>query len=354
MSKRYKNIKFTKEIFTIALTILLLFSFNKAFSVKIDTAQTSSNEKDKNFSVKWLSTISSSGDFLLKQGFLRKLADFITGDEGLRMVRPNSIFAVDTNMIIVLDQGQHVLLSLDKNNGNFDYLIRTNNEGFPSLLSICSLNNDNLLFTDSKIGKIFQLYDKYTKIKYLNDSLTLKQPTGIAFSSVKNEIWVAETANHRLVVLDEKGKIKRIFGTRGKGWGEFNFPTYIWIDKNGSIYINDSMNFRIQILSPEGVVKTVFGEAGDATGYFASSKGIATDSYGHIYIVDALFHTVQIFNKDGHFLYKFGQHGKNDGEFSMPTGIFIDNENMIYVADSFNSRIQIFQLVYGGHNEKNK
>ena len=67
---------------------------------------------------------------------------------------------------------------------------------------------------------------------------------------------------------------------------EFNFPTFIWIDNKGIVYLVDTMNYRIQILDKTGNFIFSFGSIGDATGYFARPKGIATDSHGNIYVAD--------------------------------------------------------------------
>jgi len=86
---------------------------------------------------------------------------------------------------------------------------------------------------------------------------------------------MGETGAHRISVLNRKGEIIKRTGSRGNGPGEFNFPTFIWIDKLGNAYVVDSMNFRIQIFNKNGEFVSAFGEIGDATGYFARPKGIA-------------------------------------------------------------------------------
>jgi DNA-binding beta-propeller fold protein YncE len=228
--------------------------------------------------------------------------------------------------------------------GLADGEIELANQNFPSLVAICKFNNDKMLFTDSKNNSIY-CFDKENKVYLLNDSLRLNKPTGIGFVKSTKEIWVSETGNHSIVILDAQGKFLRRIGQRGTEANEFNFPTSIWVDKNEHIYIVDAMNYRIQIFDKDGNFLSNFGEQGDATGYFARPKGIATDSFGNIYVVDALFHNVQIFASDGRYLYNFGGQGTKDGDFWLPSGIYIDDEDKIYVADSYNSRIQIFKLI---------
>ena len=294
--------------------------------------------------IKWIGSFSSSNNFKQESSFANTLTNFLFGREELQMSRPISLVVSPNGVIDILDQGNGALLRVDRKNQEMSAYPTVDNIAFPSLVGICKNGNNEILFTDSKLNKIFIQKSESKSQLSLNDSLILNQPTGIAYNFQTNQIWVVETAAHRIAVLDSKGKLIKYIGSRGTEAGQFNFPTFIWIDTAGTVYVIDSMNFRLQILNSEGDVHSIFGEAGDATGFFARPKGVATDSENNIYIVDALFHTVQIFDQQGHFLHNFGQQGKNNGDFWMPSGIYIDSFDHIYVADSYNARIQIFEL----------
>ena len=256
--------------------------------------------------------------------------------------KPISVLAMDPDSYWILDQG---LKSMIKAQNEVGEMPRSFKEKYSSLVGICATSYNEMFFTESRLNKIFKYKPDEDELTEFKLQVELDQPTGIAYSKINDEIWVVETGAHRITVLNWDGEVVRRIGVRGVGPGEFNFPTFIWIDKSGVVYIVDSMNFRIQILNSSGEFISNFGEIGDATGYFSRPKGIATDSFGNIYIADALFHVVQIFDKEGNFLYHFGTQGKKDGEFWMPAGIFIDDNDYIYVADSYNSRIQVFQLI---------
>lgn len=278
-----------------------------------------------------------------------KILDFIAGkNKDAKLSKPVSVLAFDTNSFWVLDQGIGNLFKVENELGDIPHIRNHKNKTFNSLVDICSFSNNKFLFTDSFLNKIF-IYDPGKReLNVINDLLLLEQPTGIAYSSERKEIWVVETRTHRISILNENGQLIKSIGTRGSAPGEFNYPTSIWIDKSGKVFIVDALNFRIQIFSPEGEFISSFGKQGDATGYFARPKGIASDSSGNIYVVDALFHAVQIFDESGNFLYTFGVQGHEKGNFWMPSGIYIDEHDYIYVADCYNSRIQIFQRINGG------
>ena len=276
--------------------------------------------------------------------FSERLKNLVFGNEQL-LIKPISVVVDKTGSLIVTDQGLNTIIKLTNQNSRKQHRIKKGQQSFSSLVGICMFNEKGILFSDSYLNKVFFLSEKEQQSEVLNKSVELLQPTGIVYSTITKEIWVVETAGHRISILNEQGELIRTLGRRGNNPGEFNYPTFIWIDKFGIIYVVDSLNFRVQIFDKTGEVIGVFGEPGDGSGNFARPKGIAVDSHGNIYVADALFHTIQIFDKSGNYLYNFGSHGRNKGQFWMPTGIFIDENDNIYVADSYNARIQKFRLV---------
>lgn len=327
---------------------LATYTFVIVFSIIQVLADTPSK---KAFSVKYISKYYSDKQFKDKKSFFTKISNLVFGEKMIRLIKPMNMVKPGKDILLVLDQGNKSIVKIDNSNSKFETIENNFNLQFPSLIGICLYENNDILFTDSALDKIFQYSDSSSSLIEFKTSVELKQPTGIAYLPQNKEIWVCETAGHCILVFNRQGELQKTIGKRGTGPGKFNFPNFIWIDENGIVYIIDSMNYRLQILDSNGEVISLFGEQGDVSGFFAAPKGVATDSFGHIYIVDALFHTVQVFNKDGKYLYNFGKQGHNDGEFFLPVGIFIDRNNRIYVSDSYNSRVQVFQLIHEDLNE---
>ncbi len=304
------------------------------------------------FAVHWVAEVSAARPFLDDGSLWNRIRDFIFGPTDFALKQPISVFARSADDFWIMDRGYSNIIHADRGQHFFSPVPVDDKLAMNSPVAVCEGADGRLLFTDSRQNRIYVLDPANGQQQVLNDSLILNRPTGIAYNRKTAEIWVVETGAHRLLVLNSKGEILREVGMRGTARGQFNFPTFIWIDAFGTIFVVDSMNFRVQIFDAKGNFITMFGQAGDATGYFAHPKGIATDSYGHIYVADALFHTVQIFDRAGRFLYNFGTQGRGREEFWMPSGIFIDSKDRIYVADSFNKRIQIFDVREEGKDEK--
>ncbi|MCF6358149.1 MAG: 6-bladed beta-propeller [Draconibacterium sp.] len=271
-------------------------------------------------------------------------SDLIFGKAAPNLNRPISVIGFKPDSMLILDQGNGILFNVENGVGDMTQFKNNKHAVFPSLIGSCLFYDRKILFTDSKLNKVF-IYSQNDKLlAVLNDTLILNSPTGIAYSTINQQIWIIETNAHRITILNKNGELIKRIGTRGNAPGQFNYPTFIWIDKMGIVYVIDTMNFRVQMFDKAGNFISAFGEAGNSSGNFARPKGIATDSFGNIYVADALFHNIQVFNKEGRLLEIIGTKGIGSGEFTLPVGLYIDKNDFIYVADSYNSRVQVFKV----------
>ncbi|MCX6296740.1 MAG: 6-bladed beta-propeller [Bacteroidetes bacterium] len=337
MIAHYRNI-----YYSLFISLVIIFLYNTPGQAQ-DTSHIQTATSTEQSEIQWVSQWSFAEN--QNKALKYKIKDFIVGKKTLKQSRPVSVIATDPNSFWFLDQGNNEIFQVSDRLTIAHHFIDKKELPFSSLVGICNFHKNEILFTDSYLNKIFLVDTEKKELTDLNDTLKLNKPTGIAYSKISNEIWVLETGEHRIVILNDKGEIIKKIGMRGLEKGEFNFPTHIWIDKKGNAYVADAMNFRVQVFDKDGAVLSVFGSNGNSTGYFSSIKGIATDSNGNIYVADALFNAVQIFDLNGNFLYTFGSQGQGQGQFWMPSGIYIDDADKIYVADSYNSRIQVFQLI---------
>ena len=70
-------------------------------------------------------------------------------------------------------------------------------------------------------------------------------PVGVAVDSSDN-VYVAESRNHRIQKFDSDGVFLTKWGSEGSGDGEFNFPLDVAVDSSGNVYVSDLSNHRIQ------------------------------------------------------------------------------------------------------------
>lgn len=173
----------------------------------------------------------------------------------------------------------------------------------------------------------------------------LEGPVGVAVGPRTGRIYVADVPAHKIVAFDLAGKKVLAFGKRGRGTGEFNFPTHVACDGEENIYVSDSLNFRVQVFDRKGQFLNGWGKKGDFPGDFSQPKGIAVDRGGRVYVVDSQFENIQVFDREGRLLLSIGEEGTGLGQFWLPVGISIDNRGEIWVGDLYNRRVQVFRYL---------
>ncbi len=279
--------------------------------------------------------------------WLKKAVDALFGAEKSvpLLVRPYGIYA-DAQKLYATDPGSGTVHVFDRVRNRHVQVEKADEFDIISPIGVTADSTGHIFVSDSVLKRIFVFASDGQLLRAIGQEEIFQRPAGIALSEEK--LYVVDALAHRVLVLSKTdGRLLFTFGAKGSNPGEFNYPTHIFIARDGRIFVTDSLNFRVQIFSRDGRFMSSFGKPGDGSGNFSKPKGVAVDSEGHIYVVDAHFDNVQIFDETGQLLLAFGSPGNGDGEFTLPAGIFIDPSNKIYVADSYNGRIQVFQYLAG-------
>jgi DNA-binding beta-propeller fold protein YncE len=295
--------------------------------------------------IRYIRSISGPSDTGMNKSWFKKKLETIFGkDETMEMLlRPYGVFA-DSERIYVTDPGNRLLHIFDMREKKYLKIKEYDKKEFISPIGVASDKTGEIYLSDSMLKRVFVFNKEGKYLREIGSDNLFIRPAGIAID--EERLYVVDTQGHKISVFSKKeGSFLFSFGKNGRGNGDFNYPTNIFIGKDNFIYITDSMNFRVQIFDTYGNFISTFGKHGDGSGDFSKPKGIAVDSEGYIYVADAQFDTVQIFDKDGRFLLAFGNTGRGKGQLILPAGLFIDKQDRIYVADSYNNRIQIFQYV---------
>ena len=168
-------------------------------------------------------------------------------------------------------------------------------------------------------------------------SFTLKNaPYGVGVNS-DGTIFVCETFGG-LEVRDKEGNeiesIQKTIGLYGLK------PAGISIGLKDQIVILDwSRNrHRVVILNKKNELIKIFGSSGSQDGQFCEPKGVDVDREGRIIVSDTYNHRIQVFEKDGSFIRSFGSKGSSEGQFNLPIGVAVDRDGNIVVSDFANHR----------------
>jgi sugar lactone lactonase YvrE len=144
-------------------------------------------------------------------------------------------------------------------------------------------------------------------------------------------------------------------GSRGFADGtgaaaQFNSPSGVAVDGEGSIIIADQCNHRVRKITPDGTVSTLAGSGSEgladgagAAAQFNCPVGVAVDGEGNIIIADTGNHCVRKLTPDGTVstLAGSGSAGFADGagaaaQFNDPWAVAVDGEGNIIIADTGN------------------
>lgn len=295
--------------------------------------------------IRYVKSISGSDDIGLKKSWVRKTVDAMFGrsEKEQDLLRPYGVFA-HADRIYVTDPGMRMLHIFDMIGKRYVTIGRIGDGEFRSPIGVAVDRNGDIYLSDSLLKRVFVLDGNGKHVRDIGSAEQFQRPAGLAVYGER--VYVIDTHAHAVLVFSKNdGSFLFRFGRNGIGAGEFNYPTNIFIDREGLLYVTDSMNFRVQIFDSEGRFVSTFGKLGDGSGDFSKPRGIAVDSDGNIYVADALFDAVQIFDREGRLLLAFGSSGKREGQMTLPAGLFIDDQDRIYVVDSYNKRVQIFQYL---------
>jgi len=197
-------------------------------------------------------------------------------------------------------------------------------------------------------------------------------PTAVVLDAAGN-LYIADTNNNRIRKVGLDGNVSTFAGSgNGASTGDggpagsaaLNSPQGLAIDTAGNIYVADTASHRIRKITPDGTITTV---AGNGSGGFGGDggpatqaslyypKGIAVDaSSGNLYIADWLNSRIRVVTPDGK-IYTAAGNGQYDyngdggpatsAALRFPWGVAVAASGKVYVADDENSVIRLLTPV---------
>jgi DNA-binding beta-propeller fold protein YncE len=270
----------------------------------------------------------------------RRIVGALTGDPGLRFVRPAAL-CLHGDTLVVADPGLGVVHHLDLALRRWSALGNRKTRSFRSPVGVACLPDGRVLVADSLEPQL-RLFAADGSPLGVFGNTRFERPTGLAVDARRGRVWVADTRAHRVHALDLEGHELVAFGEHGAAPGELNAPVAVAASPDGAVWVTDALNFRVQRFAADGRFEAAIGAAGDAPGDFARPRGIALAAHGRLFAVDALFDAVQVFAANGDLLLVFGGRGEGAGQLWLPADVALDGANHVFVSDSYNRRVQVF------------
>ncbi|HBA60251.1 MAG TPA: hypothetical protein DCZ92_05450 [Elusimicrobia bacterium] len=232
--------------------------------------------------------------------------------------------------------------------------------------------------TDAKANAVF-IFSRDGKLLKKAEA-GLKGPEAVTFGD--GRIYVADTGNSRIVVLDSEGKQLWLFAGDGSAPGQLSAPAGIAYGPDSRVYVSNTGNARIDVFNSDGIylygfpvmkadgvtklapAKLSLDLSGDIyvsdpdnalvqkydrTGkllkeYPMPNDGAAPDANGLLYVITAKEGKVREVAPTGEVKGTFGTRGKGKSEFRKLTDIAIDETGAIYLCDEENKKVVTIAL----------
>jgi hypothetical protein len=196
-------------------------------------------------------------------------------------------------------------------------------------------------------------------------------PRGIAVDAA-GQLYLADSANHRIRKVDASGVITTVAGNGVRGYSgdggpaadaQLDEPSGVVVDAAGNLYIADGTtrgkNRIRRVDAATGVIATVAGngsqgysgDGGPATSaQFHSLGGMALDQAGNLYIADNFNNRIRMVSAKTGMITTVagtgavGHSGDGDlathAQLNNPLAVAVSPKGDLYIADSYNYRIR--------------
>jgi DNA-binding beta-propeller fold protein YncE len=212
--------------------------------------------------------------------------------------------------------------------------------------AIAYANSTDSFYVIDRIAHVQQLnHDGKCVCEWQMPEWVNGKPVGVAIGPDGN-VWVPDTHYSRIVIYSPSGKLLKMFGSTGKGDGQFILPTDVGFD-NGRIFISEyGGNDRVQVFDSNLHRLYEFGKFGNGDGEFSRPQSMVIDK-GMVYITDACNHRIVVFTTEGKWVRNMGTAGSAPGEYRFPYGLAEDREGHLIVCEFGNNRVQLIDKQTG-------
>ena len=344
-------------------------------------------------------SVFSDGRIAVSDGSLNQIALFTEtgkfienwaryGAKKGQLIAPEKIQIFD-DKLYVMDEGNRriqVFSNDGKPEGNLFYKAEAGNIiAYPSVFRMFA--NDTMLIADNK-KRILNLYsaegdllDDYSSALFAGE-WDFKNPAAVSFSEFENRVYVLDSGNHRVVILNaETGDPLFSFSGKGHTPGLLYQPKGLVI-ADDELFISNSSKNHIQVFSLDGEYlrliessgsQPAFKSTGDlfyiknklllvdplsasifsfdsqdkGSGYLSAKPdklvpgGIAM-SNKFFFLSNTVNHKIELFSLSGDYLGSFGGFGFAESYFYAPRALIVDDGGNLYVCDDKNGRVQKF------------
>ncbi|XP_050674404.1 E3 ubiquitin-protein ligase TRIM71-like isoform X2 [Leptidea sinapis] len=219
--------------------------------------------------------------------------------------------------------------------------------------------NNHLYICDTDSHSVIVVERTQAKIVKRLSCQEMLCPVQIAFMKSLGEIYITDKWKHCIHVFSKEGEYLTSIGQKGSRVGMFRSPEGIATDNVlHHIYVVDTGNDRVQIIQPDGKFVDQLGvstkhQPNNTSSIWETKEVLCTElnapssvavTSDRVVILDSGNRRVKVYNKqDRSKIMEFGSTGHRKGQFNKPEVLAVDPMGCIFVGDSGNCRVQIFK-----------
>ena len=255
--------------------------------------------------------------------------------------RPFGVVITKNEEIVVVERNANRITILNKE-GKKVKSFGTKEGQFTNPRGVAISQDGHILVTDEhRLQKLTFEGDCVKSVgssKTGNGPLQFSYPIGITIHPTTGQIFIADTDNHRIQVLNKD--LTYSHSMEGSSPEQFNQPWDVTFDNEGYLYVADCYNHCIKKLTSTEQYISTFSSYGSNPGQIKDPTSIIIDN-NLLYVSEWGNNRIAIFDTNGCFIHCFGKSGSGEGEFDHPQGITVDLLGNLYVSDTYNNRLVV-------------
>jgi DNA-binding beta-propeller fold protein YncE len=166
----------------------------------------------------------------------------------------------------------------------------------------------------------------------------LREPE--SFYVLEDSIYVANTGASEIVVFTLEGELIKKIPMPAVSEERESRPAGIVVLQSGDLYVSDRANNVVLRLDGNGQLLDGLHSGLGEDFAFNEPRGLTIDKFGDIYVADTLSGEVKKFSQEGRYLAEFTM--KGNPSYAKPIDVAVSDDGVIFFSDNIGKLIEVF------------